>query len=614
MKNKTLFLLTTVLLTLTLVLGVTAADITVSANAKGEPAVSVNSDSNYHPTDLFNGFKNIMPGDNLNDEITIENNYRGSDYVEVRMYAVPHGEKNPLQYSEPYEETDGKDQPPVISGERDETIETMREFLNQMELTLSYTDENGGRVTLGILKKDENGVPVKTEAKNDLTGDGILLAALDRGEDIKLTLNLTVPITMGNEFANRVGEIDWVFAVTPRNYPDDDPIRPNHTVRKVWEDGGIGRPASIEVILLRSGMAYDTVTLSERNNWTYTWSNLDYRYEWSVEEEVPEGYVATYKTNGSGWVTTITNTKILADELTVEKVWVDGDSADRPASVDVVLLCDGEYFDEVELNDRNDWTYTWENLSVNDSWSVLEKSVPEGYHVSYSFDNDEDKVIVTNTLEEPEPTELTVTKVWEGEGEHPDSVKVYLLCDGELTDSAELTAAAEWTYTWEDLPAEHSWSVVENEVAGYIASYAVDGTDVTITNTKVVVKEPYDLTVKKVWSDEGNENGRPASVNVVLYNGETAVETVVLSAANGWIYTWTALDADGNWQVMEDDIPTGYVPSYEVADGVVTITNTAILIQTGQTKWPIPVLCIGGILLIGTGLVMMTRKRKNHAE
>ena len=612
-KNYILTVLTTVLLTLTLILGVSAADITVSANADGEPAVSVNSGTGYHSTDLFNGFKNVMPGDTIEDEITIENNYRGSDYVEVRMYAVPHGEKNPLQYSEPYEETDGKDQPPVISGERDETVESMREFLNQMALTLSYTDENGNRVTLDALKYTE-----KTEAKNDLTvnGDGILLAALDKGEDIKLSLELNVPITMGNEFANRVGEIDWVFSVTPKNNSNPTPVRPNHTVRKVWEDGGIGRPASIEVTLLRSGMAYDTVTLSERNNWTYTWSNLDYRYEWSVEEEVPEGYTASYKTNGSGWVTTITNAKILTDELTVEKVWVDGDFADRPDSVDVVLLCDGEYFDEVELNDRNDWTYTWENLSVNDSWSVIEKTVPEGYHVSYSFDKDEDKVIVTNTLEEeePEPTELTVTKVWAGEGEHPASVKVYLLCDGELTDSAELTAAAEWTYTWEELPSEHSWSVVESEIEGYVASYEADGTNVTITNTKVVVKEPYDLTVKKVWSDEGNENGRPASVNVVLYNGETVVETIVLNAANGWTHTWTALDADGNWQVMEDDIPTGYVPSYEVADGVVTITNTAILIQTGQTKWPIPVLCIGGILLIGTGLVMMTRKRKNHAE
>ena len=142
----------------------------------------------------------------------------------------------------------------------------------------------------------------------------------------------------------------------------------------------------------------------------------------------------------------------------------------------------------------------------------------------------------------------------------------------------------------------------------------MDGTEVTITNTKIVVKEPYNLTVKKLWSDEGNESGRPSGVNVVLYNGETAVETVVLNAANGWTYTWTALDADGNWQVMEDDIPAGYVPSYEVADGVVTITNTAILIQTGQTKWPIPVLCIGGILLIGAGIITMTRKRKNHAE
>lgn len=243
---------------------------------------------------------------------------------------------------------------------------------------------------------------------------------------------------MDNRFANRVGEVDWYFyaeGFNDPNLPDIPQFPHNVIVNKVWKDDGIGRPASITVYLLRNGEIYDTVVLSAKNNWSYAWDNVDKRYEWSVKEEVPEGYVATYKTNGSGWVTTITNTKILTDELTVEKVWNDGNYAERPESVDVVLLCDGEYFDEVELNNLNDWTYTWKNL-----------------------------------------------------------------------------------------------------------------------------------------------------------------------------------DGSGNWRVSEDSVPEGYTPSYDVTDGVVTITNTETLLQTGQLNWPIPVFCGLGVILLGTGILLMRKKKENdHA-
>ncbi len=586
--NKLYLLLLSVLLTLSLALAVSASAITYSGGA--EEFVFLPG-SGYTSTDLFGSFKDIMPGDTRTETITITNNSDDFDYIKLYMKAEPHDEaENPLTYSGEFEAKDGKDQN-MIDGPRDETVATMRDFLAQLTLTVETED---GEVL--------NAIP---ENANDLM-EGIYLGKFYKGDEIELTLTLKVPIDMGNEYANRVGEIDWVF--TAEHFND---IPHNVIVYKVWKDDGVGRPASITVHLLRDGEVYDTVRLSEKNNWSYAWDNVDNRYEWSVEEEVPEGYTATYKTNGSGWVTTITNTKILADELIVEKVWDDGNSDDRPGSVDIVLLCDGEYFDEVELNDRNDWMHTWTNLSVNDSWSVVEKKVPEGYFVSYSYDAAENKIIVTNTLEEPEPTELTVNKVWNDGGvNRPDSIKVYLLRDGELADSVEITEVMNWTYTWENLPAGYSWSVVEGETNGYTTEYKTDGTVVTITNTKIISKEPYDITVKKVWSDNGNKN-RPTGAEVVLYNGETAVETVFLGEWNNWTYTWKNLDGNGNWRVTEDNVPEGYTPSYDVTDGVVTITNTETLLQTGQLNWPIPVFCGLGVILVGTGVLLMRKKKEN---
>lgn len=114
----------------------------------------------------------------------------------------------------------------------------------------------------------------------------------------------------------------------------------------------------------------------------------------------------------------------------------------------------------------------------------------------------------------------------------------------------------------------------------------------------------------KKWNDSGKN--RPESVKVTLYDGDTAVEAVWLGDWNDWSYTWYGLEGSGNWQVIENNIPKGYTPSYSYKDGVVTVMNTATLIQTGQLSWPIPVLGGLGVLLIAYGLFAMRKKRKNE--
>ena len=102
---------------------------------------------------------------------------------------------------------------------------------------------------------------------------------------------------------------------------------------------------------------------------------------------------------------------------------------------------------------------------------------------------------------------------------------------------------------------------------------------------------------------------------MTLYNGKTAYQTVQLSAANNWRYTWQKLAADGNWQVLETNIPRGYTPSYQAANGTVTITNTATLIQTGQPIAPI-LLCggLGLLLLILGAFLLFARRKRRDAE
>ena len=57
------------------------------------------------------------------------------------------------------------------------------------------------------------------------------------------------------------------------------------------------------------------------------------------------------------------------------KVWEDGDQeTTRPESVRVQLLRDGEVYDTVTLSAENGWRHTWEDLSKQFVWQVIEEA------------------------------------------------------------------------------------------------------------------------------------------------------------------------------------------------------------------------------------------------
>lgn len=126
---------------------------------------------------------------------------------------------------------------------------------------------------------------------------------------------------------------------------------------------------------------------------------------------------------------------------------------------------------------------------------------------------------------------------------------------------------------------------------------------------KVEVTSLSEITVKKVWNDDGKN--RPQSVTVQLYDGKTVADTVNLSEENGWSYVWKNVPKSDNWSVKEIDVPEGYTPTYEKSGLTYTITNSTKLAQTGQLKWPIPALSAVGLLIFTCGWLMYFREKKH---
>ena len=58
-----------------------------------------------------------------------------------------------------------------------------------------------------------------TAEELDGLAENVLLGTFEKGDSTVLTAKLSVPIELGNEYANRVGEVDWVFVAEELNNP-----------------------------------------------------------------------------------------------------------------------------------------------------------------------------------------------------------------------------------------------------------------------------------------------------------------------------------------------------------------------------------------------------------
>ena len=68
---------------------------------------------------------------------------------------------------------------------------------------------------------------------------------------------------------------------------------------------------------------------------------------------------------------------------------------ERPAEVQAALLCNGEVYEVVALNEENGWAYSWTGLDGTKEWTIVEYTVLDKYTSSVTQDGS--TFIITNT-------------------------------------------------------------------------------------------------------------------------------------------------------------------------------------------------------------------------
>ena len=395
------------------------------------------------------------------------------------------------------------------------------------------------------------------------------------------------------------------------------PEKTEITASKTWNDSDNQdgkRPTKISIKLMKTVGGVKTEVASKEvtaaDQWQTKFENLPVyengqKIDYSIEEDDVAGYTKEIKDF------TVTNSYTPEMiKISGQKVWDDADNQDgkRPASVKVKVKNGDTVVDELEVTAANDWKFESKALpkyaaGQEIAYTVTEEAVAE-------YQTKIDKFTITNSYT-PQSTEYAVTKVWDDannqDGKRPASITVqlYRSVNGQdpiavagktLTLTADNeTAANTWKASFTNLPQfdkgqEITYSVKEDDATvaalkekGY--SPKVEGQTITNSHTPEQVK----VSGQKVWDDADDQDGkRPTSITVKVMDGSTIVDTLEVTAANGWKFESKDLPKYRNGQEIAYTLKEDAVAQYETKIDKFTITNSytpETVKVSGQKVW-----------------------------
>lgn len=420
----------------------------------------------------------------------------------------------------------------------------------------------------------------KTVNKDDAWADVVFegLPVYQNGQRISYILTESAI----DGYANDIRSSGNTFTVTNTHIPETV----NVDVTKIWTDGENqdgNRPDSISVILTGSDGKRYTTTITAANNWKHTFLKLPKFFnegtqiEYTLTEDTMSGYSDVVEKR-SDYVFVLTNKYSPATvDVTIVKKWDDDNDRDgmRPESVDIVLNgSDGKLYTGT-LSTENGYTCVFQSVpKYHDggtliNYTIAEEKIP-GYTTTIAKDASGYKFILTNAKAIDTVTK-TVSKVWDDnnnqDGLRPTAITVILTGDDGSRRVKSVTAAENWTVTFENLPKNKNhgqniqYTVSEAFVSGYTEAITQNGDNYTITNTHTPASSEFFVT--KIWKDNGNNDGmRPDEITVTAHGSDGRSYTEKLNANNQWSIMFSNLPKYADGKVIEYSLTEESVPGY----------------------------------------------------
>lgn len=140
--------------------------------------------SSHSPSDLFTEYKGVMPGDSIQQNITVKNDAKKE--VKVKIYVRSLG-----------------------------SDENSADLLSKLHLTVAKAEENKMAYMFDAAADQTDGMT-----------DWVLLGTLYSGGEVNLVLSLQVPVELDNRYQNAIGYLDWEFKVEELPVDPEDPDAP----------------------------------------------------------------------------------------------------------------------------------------------------------------------------------------------------------------------------------------------------------------------------------------------------------------------------------------------------------------------------------------------------
>lgn len=442
------------------------------------------------------------------------------------------------------------------------------------------------------------------------------------------------------------------------------------SVVKAWNDDNNHhdtRPEYITINLLADGVQVDSYNLTEADNWSHTFEDLDkyteegvkivYTITESAIVEVPAGKYVT--TIAEGAESTEDNKQYnvincLTDEIDIKgtKIWKDNNNeyGTRPETITVKLYRENKNTSKevigestIFADNEGNWRYEfiglpkYDTIGVKYDYTVEENVIPEheeGHYVdTYNKSEDHEKITIDITNRLTGVTELGGDKTWKDNnnayGTRPDSIIVNLLANGEKVQDKEVTEgeAGNWKFFFTNLVKfdeegkKIEYSISENDIINYVGKIE----DTNLTNTLTGKTE---VAGVKIWHDSDNDyQTRPDSIIVkLLANGTEIAEKTVRADENGeWKFAFEDLDEyDEEGVKIEytiDEVPVDrYATDIKGTTlintlihnhiDIVTLTNLDVAPKTGK-KNLLTLFSLTALMSL-VGMFMLSKKEDNE--